>query len=85
MEQLRAVRRVARGGGRMPGGVLPFELVRELVEARAVRVDRVSDEVRLTHLGLLALMQAANGVHREEPAWFRAMLLEPEPRPPVSG
>ena len=58
--QLAALRRVARAGERLPVRALPPEMTKSLLEARAVSVNRRwgVGELRLTHLGVLALVQS---------------------------
>lgn len=56
--QLRALQRIARSGGRLPLRVVPRDLAGSLMDAHAVRADRVTRDLRLTHLGLLALLQS---------------------------
>ncbi len=56
--QLHAVHRIARSGGRLPLHTLPRELAASLRDTRAVAADRRTGDLRLTHLGLLALLQS---------------------------
>jgi len=56
--QVRALRSIARAGGRLPLGTVPRDMAASLLEARAIRADRLTRDLRLTHLGLLALLQS---------------------------
>jgi len=56
--QLAALRRVVRGGGRLPVRALPPEMTTGLLAARAVGLNRRTGELLVTHLGVLALVQS---------------------------
>ncbi len=79
--QLCAIRNVARAGGRVSSRALPEEVVSSLLAARALRVERAvrqhrpGSDLRLTHLGLLALVQAANQFSGPD-AGFCAVVLD---------
>ena len=59
--QLRALIKVGRAGGRLPRGALRRELAAALLRARAVAGDGPR-HLRITELGVLALVRAANPV-----------------------
>ncbi len=80
--QLRVLRNVARAGGRLPGRALPQDVATSLLAARALRAERavrqrrVCSDLWLTHLGLLALVQAANQFPGRDDAGFCAVILD---------
>jgi len=80
--QLRAIQSVVRAGGRVFSSALPAEVTESLLAARALRVERAvrqhrtGSDLRLTHLGLLALVQVANQVSGPENTGFCAVVLD---------
>ncbi len=72
-QQLGALRLIAQHQGRLPASRLPRLLVASLLAARAIQAGVRGGEVRLTHLGLLALLQAEASANRQRQVAERAL------------